>query len=150
MLVICGTYQLFGHRFTTKDGDVLEGIGIFDAETVGGDVRLIGNVVAESRWGQIVGFENHSGQTNLSPNQEPFARVVTGHGNTEKSGYEGAVRKNAIGTYLHGSLLPKNPKLADYFLSLILSHRGLSEQLKPRDDSLELAAALEAARRPNT
>lgn len=149
MLTICGSYQLFGHGFTTTDGQTIPGIGVFAARTIGGTKRMIGNVVIEtSRFGQLVGFENHSGQTILEGDQPPLGRVITGYGNTPKSGFEGAILKNAIGTYLHGPVLPKNPVLADSLLLAALSRKYDVKILESLDDQLETVAARVAADRP--
>lgn len=117
MLVICGLYQLFGHFFKTRQGITIEGIGIFDIETHGGRERLIGNIVTHSeQFGDIIGYENHSGLTHLNPGVEPLAKVITGAGNNDQNKFEGARYKNVIGSYLHGSLLPKNPAIADFLI----------------------------------
>lgn len=117
MLVICGLYQLFGTFFKTKDGITIPGIGIFDIETHGGSERLIGNIITESpEFGQIIGYENHSGLTYLSGNVQPLGKVIRGAGNNGQDDFEGARYKNVIGSYLHGSLLPKNPALADWLI----------------------------------
>lgn len=117
MLVVCGLYQLFGHFFKTLDNKHLDGIGILDVETYGTNERLIGNIVTHNtRFGEIIGYENHSGQTFLGEDAEPLATVTRGAGNNAKDGHEGAVYKNVIGTYLHGSLLPKNPAIADFLI----------------------------------
>lgn len=148
-LTVCGTYQLFGRRFLTHDGVEIPGIGVFAAETLGGSRRMIGNIVVESPWGRLVGFENHSGRTLLDEGQAPLGTVVKGFGNDERCAEEGAVTANAFGTYLHGSLLPKNPALADELLRRALEHRrGESVDLEPLDDTLEHRAAGAAARRP--
>ena len=117
MLMICGMYQLFGRFFKTRDGRVIEGIGLFDLETHGGNERMIGNIVTKSDlFGKIVGYENHSGITTLGPNVTPLGRVYRGAGNNGKDATEGAIYNNVIGTYLHGSLLPKNPLIADWLI----------------------------------
>lgn len=148
MLVICGTYQLFGHRFlTAKDGEV-PGIGIFDAETLAGSKRLIGNITIDTPYGELVGYENHSGNTFLYNNQDSFGTVLSGMGNNEADNTEGAKTHNVFGTYLHGPLLPKNPAFADELLRLALDRKyGLSE-LVPLDDTLALDAARVAKTRP--
>jgi CobQ-like glutamine amidotransferase family enzyme len=116
MLLVCGLYQLFGHFFKTLAGTQLDGIGVLDVETYGTNERLIGNIVTHSEdFGDIIGYENHSGQTHLGPKATPLATVVKGAGNNSSDGHEGARYKNVIGTYLHGSVLPKNPALADFF-----------------------------------
>jgi len=149
-LTICGTYQLFGRRFLTQDGSEIPGIGVFAMETIGGRKRMIGNVVVATPWGDLVGFENHSGRTLLDPGQAPLGRVKKGYGNDETRREEGAVTANCFGTYLHGSLLPKNPRFADELLQRALSrrHHGPGVALEPLDDRLEHLAAAAAARRP--
>lgn len=117
MLLICGLYQLFGHRFVTHTGEELTGIGVLDVETRGGDERMIGNVVLDSdEFGEVIGYENHSGNTTLGPGSRPLGRVSQGAGNNPTDGTEGARTKHVIGSYLHGSLLPKNPALSDFLI----------------------------------
>jgi CobQ-like glutamine amidotransferase family enzyme len=117
MLAICGLYQLFGRFFKTKDGVVIPGVGIFDIETHGGPERLIGNIITESSdFGRIVGYENHSGLTYLGKNVQPLGKVIRGAGNNSQDEAEGARVHNVIGSYLHGSLLPKNPRIADWLI----------------------------------
>jgi CobQ-like glutamine amidotransferase family enzyme len=148
-LTICGTYQLFGRRFLTREGSEIPGIGVFAMETVGGRKRMIGNIVVATRWGDLVGFENHSGRTLLDRGQAALGRVKKGYGNDETRREEGAVTANCFGTYLHGSLLPKNPAFADELLRRALSRRrGPGVMLEPLDDRLEYLAAQAAARRP--
>ncbi len=148
MLAICGTYQLFGRRFVTAGGEELEGIGLLGLETVAGEARLIGNVVVESPFGRMVGFENHGGRTRLDRGQEPLGRVLKGHGNNGETGEEGAVTRNVFGTYLHGPVLPKNPAFADELIRRALARRHGTDRLEALDDSLEEAAAAVAATRP--
>jgi len=147
-LTVCGNYQLFGHRFVTADGEEIPGIGVFDAETVGGGTRMIGNIVVEAPVGPMVGFENHSGRTMLAPGQPALGRVVRGFGNNDSTDDEGAVTANCFGTYLHGSVLPKNPAFADDLISRALRRRGASGELEPLDDTVERAAAASASSRP--
>lgn len=122
MLMICGLYQLFGRFFKTRDDTSLKGIGIFDAETIAGPKRLIGNVVVRTDFGDVVGYENHSGLTYLGNPAHAFGRVVKGAGNNV-DGSEGARYRNVIGSYLHGSLLPKNPELADALIEMAVVRR---------------------------
>lgn len=124
MLVICGLYQLFGESFVSSDGEMMGGVGLFNMTTVAKKSRLIGNIVLESEeFGKIIGYENHSGQTILGEGQEPLGQVIQGAGNDEKSGFEGARYKNVIGSYLHGSLLPKNPKIADFLIEKAIENK---------------------------
>ena len=47
--------------------------------------RMIGNVVVDSKWGDLVGFENHSGRTVLDVGQAPLGKVRRGYGNNDKT-----------------------------------------------------------------
>jgi CobQ-like glutamine amidotransferase family enzyme len=150
MLAVCGGYQLLGHEYRPHEGEVLPGIGLFDLVSVAGRERFIGNVVVETAFGTLVGFENHSGLTTLGPGTAPLGRVAVGRGNNGRDGTEGAIEGHAVGCYLHGSLLPKNPRFADWLLTAGLSRRHGAVELPPLDDSYELAAhasAVERARR---
>jgi len=124
MLMVCGLYQLFGHSFRTLNNVVLKGIGVLDIETYGTNERLIGNIVTNSdKFGEIIGYENHSGQTFLGERTKPLATVIRGAGNNSKDGHEGALYKNVIGTYLHGSILPKNPAVADFLIKTAVKRK---------------------------
>jgi CobQ-like glutamine amidotransferase family enzyme len=141
VLAVCGGYQLLGHYYRTATGERYPGIDLLDVFTEPGPRRCIGNVVVEAnealglRPPTLVGFENHSGRTFLGDGVQSLGRVRTGHGNNGEDGTEGAVSGSLFGTYLHGSLLPKNPHLADLIIG-----RALGETLQPLDDTLELAA----------
>lgn len=151
MLLICGMYQLFGRQFITNDGSVIRGIGVLPVETTAGEERLIGNITLESeRFGTIVGYENHSGQTFLDDTVQPLGKVVRGAGNNTTDGTEGVRFNNVIATYLHGSLLPKNPTIADFLIAKALERCGIStEGLKPlKVDTLAQTAQQVAAERP--
>lgn len=149
MLTICGTYQLFGHRFVTQEQKEIKGISLFDLETFGSDERMIGNVIGESEFGTLVGFENHSGKTFLGEDQKALASVTQGAGNNGESGEEGAVYKNVFGTYFHGPILPKNPVFADELINRALNRKyGQHTLITPLDDVEELRAAGIAASRP--
>lgn len=142
MLMICGLYQLFGHRFITHTGEELTGIGVLDVETRGGDTRMIGNIVVESeQFGEIVGYENHSGDTVLGDRSTPLGRVLQGDGNNPRDGLEGARSGNVLGSYLHGSLLPKNPAISDFLVYEAAKRRyGEPEAERRRAESLEARA----------
>ena len=143
-LAVCGGFQLFGRRYVDGDGSVLSGIGLFHMETRHpgeGAERAIGNVLLRADLGEVVGFENHGGRTWLDEGQETFGVVIAGRGNNGEDGSEGARVANAIGTYLHGSLLPKNPAIADFLLGKALARRyGQSATLEALDDSVEASA----------
>jgi CobQ-like glutamine amidotransferase family enzyme len=148
MLTICGSYQLLGHQFLTKDGQVIDGVGVLDVTTRGSDTRLIGNNHVQTDWGRLVGFENHSGLTELGTGVRPLGRTQSGRGNNGTDRTEGAVRDNVFGSYLHGPVLAKSPGFADELLRRALARRGAADPLQPLDDSRELAAAEVAVRRP--
>ncbi len=167
-LTICGGFQLFGQYFQTKT-EKIPGIGVFDSYTVAGEKRLIGNVVVDiskssQEWtpgfnhftpkdkrATLVGFENHSGQTILGSKCKPLGYIKKGFGNRGDGGYEGGVYKNAFGTYLHGSLLPKNPWFADYLISLAYFRRYHDNiDLALLDDQIELEAHRAALTRAET
>jgi len=149
MLVICGLYQLFGNFFKTKDSALIPGIGIFDIETHGGLERLIGNIVTESPdFGQIIGYENHSGLTYLGKNVGPLGKVIRGAGNNGQDESEGARYKNVIGSYLHGSLLPKNPQIADFLVEKASMNKYGNFEPTVIDDSFAEKARAIALKRP--
>jgi CobQ-like glutamine amidotransferase family enzyme len=149
MLLICGLYQLFGNEFRTHDGTVIPGIGVLDLETRGGTERLIGNVVARSEeFGEIHGYENHSGQTYLGNGLKPLATVVKGAGNNAEEKHEGARYRNIVASYLHGSLLPKNPAIADFLLRTAAERKFGSFDDDGLDDSLADLARKHAGARP--
>src|SRR6201999_2370840 len=144
VFAVCGGYQLLGHGYEL-DGERLPGVELVDLDTVREDgPRLIGNVAIEVDGRVLAGFENHGGRTRLGPGARPLGRVLKGHGNDGRSGYEGVrggPHGTVIGTYLHGPLLPKNAHFADWLTAM-----ALGVDLAPLDDTLE-AAAHAAARR---
>jgi hypothetical protein len=148
MIMVCGLYQLFGKFFKTADGKVIQGIGIFDAETLAGPNRMIGNVLLDSPFGEIIGYENHSGQTFLAPGTKPFGKVKKGAGNNGKDRHEGAIYNNVYGTYLHGSLLPKNPVFVDALLRTALTNAYGEFHPAEIDDLLVSQARAVARSRP--
>ena len=157
MLAVCGGYQLLGRGYRARDGSFMPGAGLFAHETIAGDVRMIGDVLLEcelepGRREQLAGFENHAGRTLLDAGAEPLGRVVHGFGNDGASGFEGTRLGPAVGTYLHGPLLPRNPWLADWLLGQALAHAtaGAPPPLTPLPDELEgdaFRVAAERARR---
>ncbi len=162
LLSICGGYQLLGEYYQPHKGPKLPGVGLFPIYTEASNDRMIGNLVIKlsdslKTDDYLVGFENHSGKTYLRKEAVSLGLVTKGFGNNGKDKTEGCLYKNAIGCYLHGSLLPKNPKLADWFLQKALEVKygsprfageatpkageaGKKIKLKPLDDTLELQA----------
>lgn len=138
VIAICGGYQLLGNYYHTDQG-IIEGLELVDMYTEQGEGRLISNIVLKSDLFEmpVVGFENHGGRTMIKDNR-PLGKVLYGSGNDGKSGYEGIVYKNVIGTYLHGPLLPKNPQLADWLIQHALEKKyGQKTELSPLDDIQE-------------
>jgi lipid II isoglutaminyl synthase (glutamine-hydrolysing) len=152
-LAVCGGYQLLGRFYRNQSGEELPGIGLLPLHTVAGSRRMIGDVLLECELEPgstrtLAGFENHAGRTMLDPDAEPLGRVLAGFGNDGESGYEGCRLGRAIGTYLHGPLLPRNPWLADWLLAQAIAHRtGEEPVLEALTDELEQQAHAVSARR---
>ena len=154
LLAVCGGYQLLGRFYLDTNGVEQPGVGLFPHETVAGDRRMIGDVLIECELDPgdrrtVAGFENHAGRTRLDAGAEPLGRVVHGFGNDGESGHEGCRVGRAIGTYLHGPLLPRNPWLADWLLRQALAHATGDEPpvFEPLPDELELEAHAVSAKR---
>jgi hypothetical protein len=157
LLAVCGGYQLLGRGYRGFHGEDMPGVGLLPLETVAGERRMIGDVLIETELepgvtSTIAGFENHAGRTRLDPGAEPLGRVIAGFGNDGSSGFEGCRLERAIGTYLHGPLLPRNPWLADWLLEQALAHAtgGEPPELEPLSDELELRAHAVSAERAKT
>ncbi len=149
MLMICGLYQMFGNFFKTQDGHVIEGISLLDIETHAGPERLTGNIVTRShQFGELIGYENHSGQTFLGKGVQPLGRVLKGAGNNGQDDSEGARYRNVIGTYMHGSLLPKNPALADHLIEKAITRKYGEFAPTVIDDRFAELARTAALKRP--
>jgi CobQ-like glutamine amidotransferase family enzyme len=154
LLAVCGGYQLLGRFYLDTNGVRQPGAGLFPLETTAGERRMIGDVLLECELEPgvrhtLAGFENHAGRTRLDAGAEPLGRVVAGFGNDGESGYEGCRVRAALGTYLHGPLLPRNPWLADWLLARALAHSTGSdtEALDPLPDKLEQDAHAVSSRR---
>ena len=153
LLAVCGGYQLLGRSYRDLQGAELPGIGLFPLGTVAGDTRMIGDVLLDCELEPglrrtLAGFENHAGRTRLDPGAQPLGRVVAGFGNDGESGWEGCRIGRAVGTYLHGPLLPRNPWFADWLLAQALARRlGEAPELQPLPDDMEHEAHAVSARR---
>lgn len=164
-LGVCGGYQLMGRSFLMGDGEIAKGLGIIGVETKAPDKvvkhRCIGNLIAEideltyqqmrkvyhNQFEEIprtlVGFENHSGQTYiLNEEIRPLAHTILGFGNNNTRTTEGARYKNVFGSYMHGSLLPKNPHFADFLIWLALKekYKDPNIRLNSLDSKVEYTA----------
>jgi lipid II isoglutaminyl synthase (glutamine-hydrolysing) len=152
-LAVCGGYQLLGRFYRDRSGAELPGIGLLPHHTVAGERRMIGDVLLECELEPghrrpLAGFENHAGRTYLDEGAEPLGRVVAGFGNNGEDGVEGSRVGNALGTYLHGPLLPRNPWLADWLIGRALSRRlGDVPDLEPLPDDFESSAQRVSAER---
>ena len=152
-LAVCGGYQLLGRFYRDRSGAELPGIEVLPHHTVAGERRMIGDVLLECELepGQrrlLAGFENHGGRTYLEAGAEPLGRVVAGFGNNGEDGFEGSRLAGAVGTYLHGPLLPRNPWLADWLIAQALARRlGEPPELEPLPDDLESVAQQVSAER---
>lgn len=143
VLAVCGGYQLMGEYYQLGD-EKIQGLDIIDVYTVQKKDRLISNVILKTPFGKVVGFENHGGRTYIkedSKQTEPFGRVLFGNGNNASDGFEGALYKNVIATYLHGPLLPKNPRITDEIIKrALLKKYGKETKLSKLDDTEETTA----------
>jgi CobQ-like glutamine amidotransferase family enzyme len=149
MLLICGLFQLFGKFFKTQDGHVIQGIGLLDLETHAGSERLTGNIITKSEeFGEIIGYENHSGQTFLGKSIIPLGKVIKGAGNNGQDDSEGARYRNVIATYMHGSLLPKNPAIADFLIEKAVTRKYGDFTPSIVDDRFAKLAREIASKRP--
>ncbi len=138
LFLICGGYQLMGKYYRDADGNEIPGLGLFDYYTVAPASRrkrCISNIVVRTKFADVVGFENHGGQTQGV--KTPLGEVLFGNGNCSKSQYEGYFEENVIATYMHGPCLSKNPELADYMIGYCLGRDGSPDPLAQLDDTLE-------------
>ena len=147
-LMVCGMYQLLGNSLALVDAQRKDGAQVFNIETTAGEKRLIGNIVSKTNYGELVGFENHSGMTQLSANAVALGSVAEEMGNNGYDLTEGVESNNMFGTYIHGPVLAKSPKFADELLLRALHLRYGITELEPIDDFIELQAAKKAASRP--
>lgn len=152
-LFVCGSPQIMGNSYEPGMGKKIKGLGIFDMESVHPGLSVprcigntVGDVIADNLKTalsdtRIVGFENHGGRSYLGNRVKPFAKVIKGYGNNGEDGYEGMVYKNAIGCYYHGPFLPKNPEIADFFLTRIIEVKYREKvTLQPLKDEFEKKA----------
>ncbi len=153
LLAVCGGYQLMGRFYRDQSGAEQPGVGLFPLHTVAGERRMIGDVLLECELESgerrtLAGFENHAGRTYLDEGAKPLGRVIAGFGNDGETGYEGCRLGRALGTYLHGPLLPRNPWLADWLLAQAAAHRtGEAPRFEPLPDELEAEAQAVSADR---
>lgn len=137
VLAVCGGYQLLAHYYRPAEGPDMRGLGVFDAWTIHKGARVarsIGDIAIRWNGQTLVGFENHGGRTYLGTAQ-PLGKVLKGFGNNSEDRSEGAIYRNTFGTYMHGSLLPKNPHFADYLISLALK-RKYGEAEIPEEETI--------------
>lgn len=142
-LLVCGSYQLFGKYYKGVEGDVIPGLEAFDYYTEAiqdRSKRCIGDIVIQTELNgkptKVIGYENHAGQTKNV--ETTFGKVLYGQGNTFGAGEEGFMTKNVIATYIHGTLLSKNPDITDYIIQYALERKYEEPvELEPLDDTFE-------------
>lgn len=142
-LLVCGSYQLFGKYYKGVEGDIIPGLEIFDYYTEAiqdRTKRCIGDIVIQTKLNgkptKVIGYENHAGQTKNV--EQTFGKVLYGQGNTFEAGEEGFMIKNVIATYIHGTLLSKNPDITDYMIQYALERKyGEPIELETLDDTFE-------------
>jgi lipid II isoglutaminyl synthase (glutamine-hydrolysing) len=126
VLAICAAIQVLGHWYETSSGERVDGVGLLDVTTSPQPERTIGEVVSQPLIAGLIqrltGFENHRGGTDLGTSAQPLAKVISGAGNRNGDGVDGAVQGSVVATYLHGPCLARNPELADLLLSRVVGH----------------------------
>jgi adenosylcobyric acid synthase len=138
ILAVCGGYQLLGHYYQLEK-EKIEGLSVLDIYTIAGQKRLIDNVILETDFGSVTGFENHGGRTYIG-DHKPLGKVLYGNGNNGEDEQEGVLYRNVFGTYLHGPILPKNPNLTDELIARALTRKYGTAALSPLDDCIEIQA----------
>lgn len=147
ILTICGGYQMFGKYYLDAHQNKLKGLGIFDYYTESGINRCIGNLKIKTKlkddqgkYIEVIGFENHGGQTKNIDLNNIFGEVIYGHGNEYNSSYEGYMTENFLGTYIHGPLLPKNPLIAKHIIQNIFKNKYKQDkEIKLTEQQLKIS-----------
>lgn len=135
VLAICAGLQIMGQSFPGGDGKACPGVGLLDCVTVrSSSPRAIGEILVRpaGEWGlpALTGFENHAAVTELGSDARPVGEVQVGIGNKDGT-VEGAVTGHVWGTYLHGPVLARNPRLADLLLSWVVGPLAEVDDLEP-------------------
>ena len=138
MLAVCSGYEISGIEFYV-DNKPKAGLSLVNIKSEQGSKRFVSNVVLETEFGKIAGFENHLGRMKTGIHS-PLGKVIYGNGNNGEDGAEGVLYKNFFGTYLDGPILPKNPELCDELIKRALIRKGENGELFKLDDSVELKA----------
>jgi CobQ-like glutamine amidotransferase family enzyme len=119
VFAVCAGFQLIGTALVDGAGRSVSGLGLVDAVTTRAPKRLVGEVAVRDDalgTGWIVGFENHGGVTAIDP-----ADTALGPRQPEKGcATDGVVHGRVVGTYLHGPVLARNPRLADHLLEWVV------------------------------
>lgn len=126
LVAICGGFQLLGHYYIGANGQKIKGIGALNHYTLSQDNnRYIGDIEIFDNDTNMTykGYENHNGRTFLGDNMRPLGTVVTGFGNNNEDGTEGAKYKNVFCSYFHGPLLVRNTHLAEHIIDLALQQK---------------------------
>lgn len=139
LLALTTGFLVLGNYYYIND-EKIEGTGIVDMYSTKGKKRVISDIVVETPFGKVAGFENHSDKIYIGKN-EPFGNVLYGSGNNGEDSYEGVIYKNVIGTNMYGPLLPKNPEIADEIIKRALENKYKKDiELASLDDFVEMEA----------
>jgi CobQ-like glutamine amidotransferase family enzyme len=114
VLAVAMGLELLGDRIEIAKGEWVRGLQLVEGEAALVANRMAGDLVVESEFGTLVGFENH---TRSWIGEAPtLGEVIVGHGNGTPSRVEGLVHGSVIGTHIRGPVLARNPVLADHIL----------------------------------
>jgi len=143
VLAVGTGWELLSWGVELADGSVVDGLGLVAGRAVPLDARATDDLVVESGFGRLVGFENHA-RGYVGAEASTLGRVLTGVGNGAKT--EGLRMGSFLGTHLHGPVLARNPGLADHILSAAVTRAGgvyvRSERAAAVDAIAEAATAV--------
>lgn len=133
--------ELLGRSITLREEGAapMIGLGIFPFAATRQRQRKVGYVVADTEWGQIVGFEDNASLWQLDAAATPFGALRSGQGNGDAS-TEGVRFGNSIATQIGGPVLPLNPALTDALITMIVARRGLTAETIAETDTATMYA----------
>lgn len=147
ILAVCEGFPLLGKTLVIGDENT-EGLGVLDIISEKSGKRLTGDVMLkcdiDGEKFNVTGFENRELTVNTK-DKTPFGKVVKGNGEAD-----GIIYKNVFASFLHGPLLPKNPRLTDILLKRALVKKyGETGAFSTLDDSVENEASSVMEKRIN-
>ena len=147
ILAIGTGWELLSWGIEHSDGSAIEGLGIVAGRAVPRAVRATDDLVVTSKYGRLVGFENHA-RDYVGADASTLGAVVVGTGNGAGGGRgsdaEGLVMGDLICTHIHGPVLARNPGLADHILQIMFARHGSAYTRGAR--SIEVDEIAKAAR----